>query len=116
MPLFAYVYFMADDAERIRDVAPLHSAYWQRLALSHYAGGPFADRSGGLITFDASDETAAERAIEGDPFVLERLITWSWLKRWEAKFRDPAAGRSDPSSSHQAGRAPEVMTTIGPGP
>lgn len=33
-----------------------------------YLGGPFADRSGGLITFEASSPERAERMTAHDPF------------------------------------------------
>lgn len=33
-----------------------------------YLGGPFADRSGGLITFEASSRERAERMTAHDPF------------------------------------------------
>ena len=47
----------------------------------HYLGGPFEDRTGGLITFDAND-TAAEGAVLEDPFVREDLVEARWLKQW----------------------------------
>ncbi|HZD23023.1 MAG TPA: YciI family protein [Acidimicrobiia bacterium] len=36
--------------------------------MDHYLGGPFADRSGGLIAFDAASSAEAERLVEDDPF------------------------------------------------
>jgi uncharacterized protein YciI len=64
---FAYFYLMKPDPERIRAIAPRHAAYWQQLRLDHYVvGGPFADRTGGLITFEA-DVSEAERAVRPDP-------------------------------------------------
>ena len=48
-----YFYLMSDALDRVRAVAPGHAAYWRDLGLGHYLGGPFADRSGGLITFEA---------------------------------------------------------------
>jgi hypothetical protein len=53
---FVYCYSMKDDPNGVRDVAPKHTAYWQKLGLAEYIGGPFADRSGGLISFDAPAE------------------------------------------------------------
>ena len=44
-------------------------------------GGPFEDRTGGLITFDAND-SAAEGAVLGDPFVREDLVEARSLKQW----------------------------------
>jgi hypothetical protein len=48
----AFFYWMKDDPDRVRAVAPEHAAYWRDLALHRYLGGPFADRSGGLITLE----------------------------------------------------------------
>ena len=50
--------------------------------LAHYLGGPFEDRTGGLITFDADDAAQAQRAVREDPFVLEGLVEAHWLKQW----------------------------------
>lgn len=83
MARFVYVYFMADDVARVRSTAPRHSEYWQTLTLSGYTGGPFADRSGGLITFVVNELHRAEDALANDPFVREGLIERSWIKRWE---------------------------------
>ena len=60
---FAYVYFMKPEPDRVRAVAPHHAAYWQQHALRDYRGGPFADGSGGLITFDADSPERAEQLV-----------------------------------------------------
>lgn len=78
----AYFYWMKDDAGRIRLVAPRHAVYWHELGLPGYMGGPFADRSGGLITFEASSLEQAERIVAADPFVQERLLESSTIKEW----------------------------------
>jgi uncharacterized protein YciI len=78
-----YVYFMKDEPELVRDVAPRHAAYWHDLNLSGYLGGPFSDRSGGCISFVAESETEAERLVSGDPFVGADLLSDSWLKIWQ---------------------------------
>jgi hypothetical protein len=49
---FVFFYLMTDDPDHVRRVAARHSAYWGQQALAGYLGGPFADRSGGLITFE----------------------------------------------------------------
>lgn len=79
---FAYVYFMKDDPERVRAAVPGHVSHWQELGLAGYLGGPFADRSGGLITFEAEDDEHAGSAVSSDPFVVEGLLETYWLKRW----------------------------------
>jgi len=58
---------MKHDPDRVRTVAPEHAAYWRNLGLPGYAGGPFADRSGGLITFDADSLEQAAGIIAADP-------------------------------------------------
>jgi uncharacterized protein YciI len=79
---FAFMYFMADRPQDIARIAPLHAAYWQRLELGGYTGGPFSDHCGGLITFLAEDRSQADAAIGADPFVTEGLVEHSWLREW----------------------------------
>ncbi len=78
----AYSYWMKDDLDRVRKVAPEHAAYWRDLGLPGYLGGPFADRSGGLITFEADSLEQAEDIIAADPFVREDLLESSVRKQW----------------------------------
>jgi uncharacterized protein YciI len=79
---FVYFYFMGDEPTRVRAVAPAHAAYWKQLRLRNFRGGPFADRSGGLITFAAHSEDEAERYVAGDPFVRQGLLEKRYLKWW----------------------------------
>src|SRR6266536_18741 len=85
---FAYFYFMKADPDRVRVVAPRHACYWRELRLAHYRGGPFEDRTGGLITFAATDAAQAQRAVRADPFVLEGLVDAHWLKEWTSESSD----------------------------
>jgi uncharacterized protein YciI len=82
MMKIAYSYWMKDDPDRVRAVAPEHAAYWRDLGLPGYLGGPFADRSGGLITFEADSLEQAEDIIAADPFVREDLLERSVRKQW----------------------------------
>ena len=45
----------------------------------------FADRSGGLITFEAATPTRAENLVSGDPFLRQGCISSWWLKEWLAE-------------------------------
>ena len=83
MTRYAYIYFMAGHGALIRETAPRHTEYWHSLGLRGYTGGPFADRSGGLITFLAEDDEAARGAVDGDPFTEVGVIGESWLKVWQ---------------------------------
>jgi uncharacterized protein YciI len=84
----AYLYFMKNEAARVREVAPHHAQYW-RDTDSAESQGPFSDRSGLLIIFDAADEGAAERMVAADPFQREALLEQWWLKAWEPTDNEP---------------------------
>ena len=79
---FLYFYFNRHEREKIRHVVPAHVQYWKDANLKGYLGGPFADHSGGTISFLASSLDEATRVILKDPFVLEDLITEKWIKEW----------------------------------
>ena len=81
----AYFYWMKDDPDRVRTVAPEHAAYWRGLGLLGYLGGPFADSSGGLIIFEAESVETAESIIAADPFVREELLESSVVRQWMAE-------------------------------
>lgn len=53
-----------------------------RPRVSRVPGGPFADRSGGLISFEADSLEHAEGIIAADPFVREDLLESSVVKEW----------------------------------
>jgi hypothetical protein len=88
---FLFFYLMADDPDRVGEVAPRHAAYWHELALPGYFGGPFSDRSGGLITFEADTWARAEQLVTDDPFLRESTLSSWWLKHWLPEGTVPAA-------------------------
>jgi len=77
-----HIYTMKPEPQRVRAIAPKHSAYWSQVGVRGYQGGPFQDRSGGLITFETNSSKEAERLIRADPFVQEDLLESSWVKQW----------------------------------
>jgi hypothetical protein len=82
MKQYVYFYFMKNEPEKICRIVPEHIAYWRNCNALGYKGGPFADRSGGMISFSAAVPEEAERLIAADPFVLEGLMDNKWLKEW----------------------------------
>jgi uncharacterized protein YciI len=79
---FVYFYFNRIEPQKIRRVVPAHVEYWKKANLKAYKGCPFADRTGGLISFIASSLEEAAGIIQQDPFILEDLIGRKWLKEW----------------------------------
>lgn len=79
---FVYFYFNRFEPEKIRQVVPAHVEYWQTASLKDYAGGPFGDRTGGLISFSASSLEEATAIALQDPFIKEDLIDQKWIKEW----------------------------------
>ncbi len=60
----AFFYFMKNDPEKIRNIIPAHIKYWKDSKSINYPGGPFSDKSGGLILFEAENiEAATELAM-----------------------------------------------------
>ncbi|MCW4039886.1 MAG: YciI family protein [Candidatus Bathyarchaeota archaeon] len=78
---FAYFYFNKQDP-KIPSVVPIHVEYWKTSEVKGYMGGPFVDKSGGLIIFRASSLEEAMEVIMKDPFILEDLIERKWIKEW----------------------------------
>jgi hypothetical protein len=56
-------------------MAPEHAAYWRNQELRDYSGGPFEDRSGGLITFSADSLDDAQQLVRDDPFI--KAVYWN---------------------------------------
>ena len=81
----SYIYFMKDNRDRVAAVAPEHAAYCPGLELREYLGGPFADRSGGLISFESDSREDAAQLVADDPFVREGLVEHSWVKEWKVE-------------------------------
>lgn len=82
MNWFLFFHTMRDDGGAVRTAEPAHVEYWQSRGLPHYLGGPFGDRTGGLITFAADSLEAAAAIVERDPFMVEGLVSEHWLKEW----------------------------------
>lgn len=73
---------MGTDDEGVRAAVPEHIAHWRGLELEDYTGGPFEDRTGGLITFRSDGGRQAQQAVATDPFVTLGLLERYWLKSW----------------------------------
>ena len=95
---FLYLYLMKDAPERVQSTALKHPAYWRDLGLRGYLGGPFADRFGGLIAFQAASGVEAARLVANDPFLAEGLLERHWVKESLA-FRSATPTADLPTSA-----------------
>ena len=50
-----------------------------------YEGGPFEDRSGGLIVVECGSLDDARGYVSSDPFVAHGLLHALWLKQWSVE-------------------------------
>ncbi len=82
---FVYFYFMKNEPDRIGKVVPSHIKYWKEAKTNDYLGGPFSDRTGGMISFTANSIEEATEIILKDPFVLEDILADKWIKEWIVK-------------------------------
>ncbi len=80
----AFFYFMNPAAENLPQRINDHIAYWKSLSLPGYQGGPFSDKSGGLIQFRAASFSQGEQIALGDPFVTHDCLEMFWVKEWAA--------------------------------
>jgi len=82
MKKYIFFYFISATADAVKQSAPNHARYWAGKLLS---GGPFADFSGGFITFEAHSFEEATIITNEDPFVKSNILGKSQLKEWLAK-------------------------------
>jgi uncharacterized protein YciI len=87
---FAYFYLMRDEPTLVRTVAAAHAEYWRGLNLRGYEGGPLADLSGGLITFEADSLDQANALIADDPFVKADVLAAIGADEWRTVSPSPA--------------------------
>jgi uncharacterized protein YciI len=81
---FAFCYQMEGEAISIAATIAAHVTYWKDAAVDDCLGGPFADRSGGLITFATATLEEANRITQDDPFARNGLLRACWLREWIA--------------------------------
>lgn len=79
---YVYFYFTDSNNIHIKDIIRKHIEYWKDQKPENYQGGPFSDRSGGMISFTAENFETAQNLALGDPFVTEKVVKKSWLKEW----------------------------------
>lgn len=83
---YVFFYMMKKDMEKdvneIKKIVQEHIKYWHDNIVENYSGGPFSDRSGGMILFNADSINTAEKLAMNDPFVINDLIKIKWIKEW----------------------------------
>jgi uncharacterized protein YciI len=79
---FVFFYLMKNDPDKMRKSVQEHIRYWKKSAPPSYSGGPFSDRSGGLILFEAESIEIARDLAMNDPFVVQEVTEDKWVKEW----------------------------------
>ncbi len=83
---YVFFYLMKKDMKKsvneIKEIVQEHIKYWKDNRLENYSGGPFSDRSGGMILFNADSVNTAEKLAMNDPFVKNELLEIKWIKEW----------------------------------
>lgn len=79
---YVFFYLMNVQSERIGQIISAHVHYWADNKSVHPTGGPFADRTGGMIVFEAEGLHDAETLANNDPFVTRRVVQKCWIKEW----------------------------------
>ena len=82
---YVFLYFMKNTPEKLGLVIPDHISYWKDVNVDADKGGPFGDRSGGLITFAAESLEDAKKIVNDDPFVNQDLLEERWVKEWDVE-------------------------------
>jgi hypothetical protein len=79
----------------MRLAVPAHIEYWKRACPRGFMGGPFTDRSGGLISFLAGTVEEAVEIIRHDPFIVDNLLQQKWIKEWLPETTEIILERSE---------------------
>ena len=82
MNIYVFSYMMSDQREKIKALVSLHIEYWNSQEFEYYKGGPYSDRSGGLIIFSSANIKEAESVISNDPFVTGDVLDNFIIKEW----------------------------------
>ena len=78
---YVFLYFIKNTPEKISLVI----SYWKDVNVDSDKGGPFGDRSGGLIAFAAESLEDAKKIVNDDSFVNQDLLKERWVKEWDVE-------------------------------
>lgn len=85
--IFVFCYVMKFEPARLKTLIPAQIEYWQKFAPENFTGGPFKDRSGGMLSFSAADMAQAEEICKNDPFVKSGIVDEYWVREWLVSHR-----------------------------
>lgn len=88
MAKFAAIVKYTEDEARVTEIRPQHREYLSGLLESGkmHQSGPFPDRSGALIIYNAEDLAEAQVLLANDPFSVNGIIVSAELKEWVIVF------------------------------
>lgn len=85
---FAAIIEYTPDHEKTDQIRPAHRQYLSKLLAEGKLAisGPFIDRSGALIVYEADSLEEAEKILQGDPFHANGVfVTWK-IRPWNPVF------------------------------
>lgn len=82
MKTYIFMYFLVDDVQKIKNTIGPHVKYWKNEEFNYYRGGPFSDKTGGLIIFTSKSYEEATEIINNDPFIKGDTLKEYLLKEW----------------------------------
>lgn len=85
---FAAIIEYTPDREKTEQIRPAHRQYLAGLLASGKLAisGPFTDRPGALIVYEASTAEEAETILKGDPFHANGIfVSWA-IRPWNPVF------------------------------
>ncbi|QIZ35115.1 YciI family protein [Saccharopolyspora sp. ASAGF58] len=73
-----------EDEERRLEVRPAHREYCRELADRGVllAGGPFADKLGAQLIYEAADADELQKVLDADPYTEAGVIAKTTVREW----------------------------------
>ncbi|MGI8308976.1 YciI family protein [Saccharopolyspora hattusasensis] len=73
-----------EDEERRLEVRPAHREYCRELADRGVllAGGPFADKLGAQLIYEAADADEVQKVLDADPYTEAGVIAKTTVREW----------------------------------
>lgn len=84
MAKFVVELVYGEDRERLAQARPAHREYSRELASKGVllAGGPYADREGAVLVYEAADAEELRGVLDADPYAEAGVIAETTVREW----------------------------------